>query len=324
MAFQTRDVLDLMQREAGVKLSTLKVDGGAAANDSLLQFQADLLDVTSAAGRWENDGARRGVSRGAGRRLLGESGGRGAQLGARARLRAVDAGRAARAALSGLDEGREPRAQVGGAVRMLPGHRRAPVVAFGLAIATAVAFAGADAPPRLLVLHKKASTLGLYDSSTGARLWAAPVGTKPHEMVLSPGDRYAYVTDYGVDSYNDTAEGGHTISIVDLEAGARVATIDLGRFRRPHGIALGFSGRVYITVDHPAAVLEVDTEARRVAAEHLLDQALPHMVAVSKDERYLYTANAGAGTDLGDRSPARRGNAQHARRRHPDGAGAEP
>ena len=45
MAYQTRDVLDLMQREAGVKLSTLKVDGGAAANDSLLQFQADLLDV---------------------------------------------------------------------------------------------------------------------------------------------------------------------------------------------------------------------------------------------------------------------------------------
>ena len=46
MAFQTRDVLDLMQGEAGVKLSSLKVDGGAAANNSLLQFQADLLDVT--------------------------------------------------------------------------------------------------------------------------------------------------------------------------------------------------------------------------------------------------------------------------------------
>jgi len=158
---------------------------------------------------------------------------------------------------------------------MRSGHRRAPVVVFGIAVATAIALAGAESPPRLLVLHKKASTLGLYDSTTGARLWAAPVGTKPHEMVLSPGDRYAYVTDYGVDSYNDTAEGGHTISIVDLEAGARVATIDLGRFRRPHGIALGFSGRAYITVDHPAAVLEVDAEARRVAAEHLLDQALP-------------------------------------------------
>ena len=43
MAYQTRDVLELMQQEAGLKLSALKVDGGAAANDALLQFQADLL-----------------------------------------------------------------------------------------------------------------------------------------------------------------------------------------------------------------------------------------------------------------------------------------
>jgi glycerol kinase len=43
MAFQTRDVLEAMQRDAGITLARLKVDGGAAANDDLLQFQADLL-----------------------------------------------------------------------------------------------------------------------------------------------------------------------------------------------------------------------------------------------------------------------------------------
>ncbi len=43
MAYQTRDVLELMQQEAGLPLANLKVDGGAAANNSLLQFQADLL-----------------------------------------------------------------------------------------------------------------------------------------------------------------------------------------------------------------------------------------------------------------------------------------
>jgi glycerol kinase len=45
MAYQTRDVLELMQQEAGLQLSSLKVDGGAAANNALLQFQADLLGV---------------------------------------------------------------------------------------------------------------------------------------------------------------------------------------------------------------------------------------------------------------------------------------
>jgi glycerol kinase len=34
-----------MQREAGIELSTLKVDGGAAANNAMLQFQADVLGV---------------------------------------------------------------------------------------------------------------------------------------------------------------------------------------------------------------------------------------------------------------------------------------
>jgi glycerol kinase len=45
IAYQTRDVLDAMQRDAGLTLNHLKVDGGASRNDLLMQFQADLLGV---------------------------------------------------------------------------------------------------------------------------------------------------------------------------------------------------------------------------------------------------------------------------------------
>jgi len=45
MAYQTRDVLEVMQQEAGLTLPHLKVDGGASANAMLLQFQADQLGV---------------------------------------------------------------------------------------------------------------------------------------------------------------------------------------------------------------------------------------------------------------------------------------
>lgn len=45
MAYQTRDVLEVMQRESGCLLQSLRVDGGAAANNQLLQFQADILGV---------------------------------------------------------------------------------------------------------------------------------------------------------------------------------------------------------------------------------------------------------------------------------------
>src|SRR5260370_41140829 len=46
IAFQTRDVLEAMQRDAGLALEHLKVDGGASQNALLMQFQADLLGVT--------------------------------------------------------------------------------------------------------------------------------------------------------------------------------------------------------------------------------------------------------------------------------------
>ena len=45
MAFQTQDVLQAMQRDTGLQLPVLKVDGGASVNDRLMQFQADILDV---------------------------------------------------------------------------------------------------------------------------------------------------------------------------------------------------------------------------------------------------------------------------------------
>lgn len=45
MAFQTRDVLQRMQLDAGIKLHCLRVDGGASVNNLLLQFQADVLGV---------------------------------------------------------------------------------------------------------------------------------------------------------------------------------------------------------------------------------------------------------------------------------------
>ncbi|ABO25332.1 glycerol kinase GlpK [Shewanella loihica] len=45
IAYQSRDLLDAMTKDSGVQLKQLKVDGGAVANDFLMQFQADITDV---------------------------------------------------------------------------------------------------------------------------------------------------------------------------------------------------------------------------------------------------------------------------------------
>ena len=45
IAFQTMDIVNAMEKDAGVKLAELKVDGGASRNNLMMQFQADILDT---------------------------------------------------------------------------------------------------------------------------------------------------------------------------------------------------------------------------------------------------------------------------------------
>ncbi|KIL44985.1 glycerol kinase GlpK [Jeotgalibacillus soli] len=45
LAYQTKDVLDAMEKDSGIALNKLRVDGGAVKNNFLMQFQSDILDV---------------------------------------------------------------------------------------------------------------------------------------------------------------------------------------------------------------------------------------------------------------------------------------
>ncbi len=45
LAYQVSDVIEAMEKDSGIRLTSLKVDGGASANNFLMQFQADILDA---------------------------------------------------------------------------------------------------------------------------------------------------------------------------------------------------------------------------------------------------------------------------------------
>lgn len=45
IAFQSRDVLELMEKDSGIAITQLRVDGGASANNFLMQFQSDILNL---------------------------------------------------------------------------------------------------------------------------------------------------------------------------------------------------------------------------------------------------------------------------------------
>ena len=99
IAQQVADVVEAMAADMGSPLRALRVDGGAAANDGLMQFQADLLGPAGGtAGRPRDDRARGRLSRRARRRVLARHGRAGGELGPRPPLLAGDGGVAARGA----------------------------------------------------------------------------------------------------------------------------------------------------------------------------------------------------------------------------------
>jgi YVTN family beta-propeller protein len=71
-----------------------------------------------------------------------------------------------------------------------------------------------------------------------------------------------------------------------------VNAIDLGRFHRPHGIALDpNSGLVYATTERPYGLIAVDPRSRKVVRDFDVKGKSPHMVMLSKDGRHAWVSN---------------------------------
>ena len=87
----------------------------------------------------------------------------------------------------------------------------------------------------LLVGEKVSHSVGFYRSD-GARIVSISVGKHPHELALSPDGKLLYVSDNGMLWMTDPGEGGNTISIIDIGQRKRIGAIDLGKYRRPHGL----------------------------------------------------------------------------------------
>ena len=153
--------------------------------------------------------------------------------------------------------------------------------------------------PLLLVLEKGSGALGYY-TFEGKRVGEVKVGEHPHEMVLSPDGKFAYITDNGVMRIENAGRGGNTVSIVDVPGRRRVGTIKLDQFYRPHGIDLDpTTDRLAITVENPDQFLLLDIGDRRILRAYDTKGKTPHMVSFGPTKggaRYAYVSNSGSGT----------------------------
>lgn len=146
------------------------------------------------------------------------------------------------------------------------------------------------------VVQKISGTAGFYTAG-GLHLRDVPLGEHPHEGILSLDGRLLYVTDNGVLWMTNPGEGGNTISIVDVAAMERVGVIDLGDYRRPHGIDLDpASGRLVVTVENPDGLLLVDPQTREILRYYETQGAKPHMVLLGAGGMLAYVSNSDSGT----------------------------
>jgi DNA-binding beta-propeller fold protein YncE len=144
----------------------------------------------------------------------------------------------------------------------------------------------------LLVLHKGHGSLGFY-TPEGKLLTAVAVGQHPHEMLLSPDGRLAYVTDNGTMRIEAAGAGGNTLSIVDVAARKKVGEISLGKYHRPHGIDLDRkSGLLAVSTEYPDALLTVDPARRAVVKVYDTQGQTSHMVKFGPGARRAFVSNS--------------------------------
>lgn len=138
----------------------------------------------------------------------------------------------------------------------------------------------------LLVVNKHEDTVSYVDPATLEPVAKVKTGHDPHEMVITPGRRFAYISNY--------AAPGNTISVMDLVKREHVQQIPTDPYVRIHSAALAPDGRfAYFTAGQTGYVVEVDTQENRVTRGIPTHGKISHMVIVSPDGKRLYTANIG-------------------------------
>jgi YVTN family beta-propeller protein len=140
-------------------------------------------------------------------------------------------------------------------------------------------------------IEKVSGTVGFY-SESGQNEGRVKVGAFPHEAVLSQDGKLLYVSNNGVLWMTEDTMGTNSISVVDVVSKKKLYDIDLGRFHRPHGIALiPKTGQLLVTTERPYGLILVDPEKRKVVRDFDVKGKSPHMVMLSPDGSRAFVSN---------------------------------
>ena len=150
----------------------------------------------------------------------------------------------------------------------------------------------------LLVANKGDHTLGIIDPKAGSQLAAVPEdGITGHEVAASPDGKFAYVPIYGNSGVGKPGTDGKNIIVVDLATHKVTGNIEFTHGVRPHcPIFDRNSGMLYVTTELDQTITVIDPKTLKIVGTVPTGQAESHMLTVSHDGRFGYTANVGPGT----------------------------
>ena len=139
----------------------------------------------------------------------------------------------------------------------------------------------------LLVVNKHEDTMSFVAPNALESVAMVATGHDPHEMVITPDQRRAYVSNY--------AAPGNTVSVIDLVNREHILQISTVGYARVHGAAISPDGNhAYFTAGQTGYVVEIDLRTDAVTRGIPTHGEISHMVVVSPDGERLYTANIGS------------------------------
>lgn len=150
----------------------------------------------------------------------------------------------------------------------------------------------------LLVANKGDQTLGIINPESRKQVAAiAEGGVTGHEVIASPDGRFAYVPIYGNSGVGLPGTDGKNLVVVDIASRKIVGDVDFGHGVRPHCPMFGpTDGLLYVTTELDQAVTVIDPRTLKIVGSIPTSRPESHMLALSHDGRYGYTANVGSGT----------------------------
>lgn len=165
--------------------------------------------------------------------------------------------------------------------------------------ATPLALIAQSAPHAvLLVANQTSQSLSIIDPATEKQIAAVPEdGYTGHEVASSPDGKLAFVPIYGNSGVGKPGTDGSTMDVVDITGHKVVNTVSFGHGVRPHKPIYDPNSKLlYVTTELDHSVTAIDPKTLKIVASIPTGAAESHMLAITHDGHYGYTANVGPGS----------------------------